>query len=391
MGKITIFCRKDAKRKDGTFPLYASIYTGKLRVRLCINVFIKEESWDAKSQTIRGKSKYAADTNLIISNARARLSDILVRARLSNKSLTKEEIIKEYKRLDGGGEEEEEKSESFLKFSYGYLHEIARSITYGTLLRRKGILKKVEDYDPDVTFSQITPEWLRRYASHCRDYHDNSVGTVKKNMDTLRLFYYVAMRRHLVESNPFDFYKSPVYYPDIVFLTEEEIRKMIALQRDHELSETEEKVLDCFLFMFYTGMHYSDASAVRIDDIRNGEVLYKRQKTGVGVRVPLPRPATLIVSKYAGDRKRGKVFPGFPTNQCVNRLVKELAAKAGIEKHITAKTARHTFATIFYKKTRDIGTLSKLLGHTSVKNTMIYAHIMSEDRVNGMAVFDDIA
>lgn len=389
MGRITIFCRKDAKRRDGSFPLYASIYTGNLRVSFCINVFINEKDWDPDNQTVKGKSKYASDTNIIISNARAKISDILVRARLANQTLTKNQIIAQYKRLDGGDRQDED-NQSFLRFSYKYLREIDRSITYGTMLRRKGILKKVEEYDPEVTFSQITPEWLRRYAAHCRDYYENSEGTVKKNMDTLRLFYKVALRRQLVDKDPFEFYKAPVYYPDIIFLTEEELQQMIALRNDNTLSETEEIVLDCFLFMTFTGMHFSDAAALRIEDIRNGEIQYRRQKTKIIVKVPVSIPASKLINKYSNSRRRGKVFQEFPTNQCVNRLVKILADKAGITKNVTAKTARHTFATLFYKKTKDIGTLSKLLGHTSVKNTMIYAHIMAEDRIQGISVFDDM-
>lgn len=389
MGKFTIFCRKDAKRKDGTFPLYASIHLGNLRVRFSINVFIDENKWDPVTQSIKGRSKYAADTNLIISNARARISDILVKARLSNQTLTKEQIIYQYNRLDGGIDSKSVDG-SFLKFSYQYLHEIDSSITYGTMLRRKGILKKVEAYDPFVTFSQITPEWLRRYAAHCRDYYDNSETTVKKNMDTLRLFYRVALRRQLAEKDPFEYYKIKSYYPEIIFLTEQELKMMIDLRKDKSLTEAEEITLDAFIFMSFTGMHYGDAAALRIEDIRNGEITYRRQKTKTLVKVPVSRPAAKLISKYCRRRRKGKLFTYFPCNSVFNFKIKDLAAKAGINKIISAKTGRHTFATLFYKKTKDIGTLSKLLGHTSVKNTMIYAHIMREDRFQGISVFDDI-
>lgn len=389
MSKITIFCRRDAKRKDGFFPLYASLYLGEQRARFCINVFVNEKDWDPQKEVVRGKSKFAADANLIISNARAKISDILVRARLSNQKLTVNQLVAEYKRLDRGAAREET-DESFVRFAYKYLLEIDRSISYGTMLRRRGIIRKLEDYSPEVTFSEITPEWLRRYAAHCRDHYENSEGTIKKNMDTLRLFYKVALRRQLAAKDPFEFYKAPVHYPDIVFLTEDELQMMIALRNGSSLPENEETVLDCFLFMAFTGMHFSDAAALRIDDIRNGEIHYRRQKTRIIVKVPVSKPAAKLIAKYAGDRKRGKIFQTFPTNQSVNRLVKVLAQKAGINKTITAKTARHTFATLFYKKTKDIGTLSKLLGHTSVKNTMIYAHIMAEDRALGISVFDDM-
>lgn len=63
----------------------------------------------------------------------------------------------------------------------------------------------------------------------------------------------------------------------------------------------------------------------------------------------------------------------------------------GIDKPVSAKTARHTFATLYYKKNAgDLGTLSKLLGHTSVTTTMVYAHIMKDSRVAGVSVFNDM-
>jgi site-specific recombinase XerD len=68
-----------------------------------------------------------------------------------------------------------------------------------------------------------------------------------------------------------------------------------------------------------------------------------------------------------------------------------IAAKVGITKAVSAKAARHTFATLYYKKNNgDIGTLSKLLGHTSVTTTMIYAHITKDCRADGVAAFDDL-
>ena len=62
----------------------------------------------------------------------------------------------------------------------------------------------------------------------------------------------------------------------------------------------------------------------------------------------------------------------------------------GIDKPVSAKAARHTFATLYYKKNGgDLGTLSRLLGHASVTTTMIYAHIMKDTRVLGVSAFDD--
>lgn len=384
-----IFCRRDVKRKDGLFPLYANISRKGKRIRFPIDVQINIDDWDPESQTLKGDTQEIEDLNLIIANARAKISDVLVKARLTNEKLTKDIIYSRYKALDEG-EDFDSDTDNFVKFAREYLNEINSSISLGTYIRRKGIIQKVEDYDPGVTFSRITPEWLRQYAAHCRNALNNGPGTIKKNMDTLRLFFNIAIRKGKTQLDPFEQYKTPVYYPDVVFLTENEFKRLIDIRGRRDLSESQSLTLDMFLFMAFTGMHYADAGETKIENIREGELHYRRQKTGTLVKVPLSKPALKIFNEYKGERQRGKLFLDYPCNQVMNRLIKEICAQAKIYKAVTVKTARHTFATIFYKKTKDLGTLSRLLGHTSVKNTMIYAHIMKDDRVNGVSVFDDM-
>jgi integrase len=107
--------------------------------------------------------------------------------------------------------------------------------------------------------------------------------------------------------------------------------------------------------------------------------------------MPLSRPAAVLVEYYRAGRYRGNLFRRLPTDQAFNRVIKRICGKVGIMKAVSAKTARHTFATIYYKKNPgDLGTLSKLLGHTSVTTTMIYAHILKESRIAGVSAFDDL-
>lgn len=109
------------------------------------------------------------------------------------------------------------------------------------------------------------------------------------------------------------------------------------------------------------------------------------------MHVPVSRPAGMLIDYYKGQRMRGNLFRDLPTDQAINRVIKRVCAKINILKPVSAKTARHTFATIYYKKNGgDIGTLSKLLGHTSLNTTMIYAHIMKDYRAEGIAAFDNM-
>lgn len=390
MNRITIFCRKECLRKDGTAPLYANISGKNSRIRFPIAISVKLSEWNPDKQTVNGKDQRAYDLNLLIENARARITDILIRARLSNETLTKEKVMQRFNCMEEETSKPDEES-SFIDFANDYLREIDRSISMGTWLRRKGIIAKIKDYDPDVRLKEITPEWLRKYAAYCRDIRGNGPGTVKKNMDTIRLFYRVAIRRRLVNDDPFDYYKAPTHYPVITFLTETELRKLVKMRGAAYLNDLQELTLDMFLFMGFTGMHYSDAGNLRIENIRDGEINYRRQKTGTPVKVPVSKPAAIIINKYRQDRYKGKLFIDYPCNQVMNRVIKEICCIAKIHKSVSVITARHTFATLYYKKNKgDIGTLSRLLGHTSVKNTMIYAHIMKDDRQKGISVFDSM-
>lgn len=389
MSKITIFLRKDAGRRDGTFPLYACVSRKGKRTRFPIDVCIPENKWDPKKQLIKGTSQEDNDNNLIVANARAKISDILVRARLSNEKLTGPMILSRYKLLDEGNSLDEI-SENFIFFARKYLREISGSLAPNTYRVRMGIIKKIENYEPTVTLLKITPEWLRQYVSYCRNVKQNSPGTIKKNLDTIHLLISVALRKGLIKEDPFNYYKLQPYQSKIVFLNEDEFRKLIRLHSSGRLPDYQQKILDLFLFMTFTGMHFSDAGNLRLDDIQDGEIHYRRMKTGTLADVPVTQPAQKIIDKYKGDRENGRVFLNFPTNEYFNRAIKDICSIVRIRKTVSAKTARHTFATLFYKKTKDIGTLARLLGHSSVRCTMIYAHIMKEDRVAGMAFFDDM-
>ena len=164
MSKITIFLRKDARCKDGTYPLYACVSRNGKRTRFPIDVCIPENKWDPKKQLIKGESKEDNDNNLIVANARAKISDILVRARLSNEKLTGSMIITRYKLLDEGISLDDI-SENFIFFARKYMREISGSLAANTYRVRMGIIKKIENYEPTVTLKKITPEWLRQYVS----------------------------------------------------------------------------------------------------------------------------------------------------------------------------------------------------------------------------------
>lgn len=115
-----------------------------------------------------------------------------------------------------------------------------------------------------------------------------------------------------------------------------------------------------------------------------------RMKTEIRVDVPLLSPAIAILEKYKdypAANQRRKVFP-YTSNQEVNRQLKLIAEAAGIKKHLTFHLSRHTFATLLLMNGVPIETIKKLLGHTKITTTMIYAHVVNAKVGMDMEAFE---
>lgn len=383
MAKITIKRRKESERADGSAPLYAVLNINREKIRIPVEIAVTETEWDAASERIKGRGQEVKDKNLIISNVKAKISDILVRERLTGERLTKASFLSLYRRPVEDGH--------FIAFARRHLDATRAALQWETQRHHAAALKKLEEYRPDLYLDDITPEFLRTYAVYLRDKLGNCAGTIRKNMCVLRVYYYATMRAGLVRRNPFDTYKVPRAEPVVVFLTKDEFSTLLELYKSDVLPENEQDVLRFFIFMTFTGMHITDARYLQIEQIVGGEIHYTRQKTRTKVIMPLSAPAAKLIDYYKAGRRRGNLFLSLPTDQAFNRVIKRVCQRVNITKAVSAKAARHTFATIYYKLNGgDIGTLSKLLGHTSVNTTMVYAHILKENRVAGMAAFDDM-
>ena len=381
MAKVTIKRRNESERADGRAALYAVLNIERTKIRLPLDIAVTSAEWDPVTERIRGRGQEVKDKNLIISNAKAKISDILVRARLTGETLTKEGFIALYRRPA--------ETMNFVDYARRHLDELKTALQPQTMRHHKAALKKLEDYAANLQISDITPEWLQTYAAHLRKHYDNNPGTIRKNMCVIRMHYYAAMRAGKVKTNPFEVYKLPAADPAVIYLTEEELNSLSALYGSGTLPDNEQEVLRFFLFMAFTGMHISDAKGLQIEQVMGGEIHYRRIKTHTRVNIPLSKPAARLVEHYRAGRGRGNLFRDLPTDQAFNRVIKRVCKRVGINKPVSAKAARHTFATIYYKlNSGDLGTLSKLLGHTSVNTTMIYAHIMKDNRVAGVSAFD---
>jgi site-specific recombinase XerD len=156
------------------------------------------------------------------------------------------------------------------------------------------------------------------------------------------------------------------------------------------------KVKDIFIFQCYTGLSYGDTQRLNSSNIeQKGKNEYwlkmTREKTKVAFTVPLLPKALLIIEKYSSaEDKKGGLLPTI-SNQKMNENLKLIQELAKIEKNLTSHLARHTFATtITLGHGVPIETVSKMLGHTKLATTQMYAKVLDNKIRQDMAKLEEI-
>ena len=201
-------------------------------------------------------------------------------------------------------------------------------------------------------------------------------ATVRNYHKSVKPFIDDAVKHKLLEESPYStFIAARGERSEIEYLTDEERERIETVP----LISRYDKVRDCFVFSCYTGMCFSDmkefsrSSIIERDGVRY--ISSKRKKTGNKFLTILPDKAYSILEKY-------KFHLPINSNQSMNRYLKDIALLARIEKNVTMHVARHTFATWALHNGIPLSTVSRTLGHTSVKTTEIYAKVIEDDVMN---------
>ena len=190
--------------------------------------------------------------------------------------------------------------------------------------------------------------------------------------------------RPLIDRNPFkllDAKEKPQKNSSIrEFLTIEEVKQLMATPCRYDI------VKRAFLFSCFTGLRYSDIKSLLWSEIRkaaDGRTLFLEHpqvKTRKIVTVPLSEEALKWMPKQQKDKEH--VFHQMQiTSTTVEVILGEWMKEAGIEKHITYHCSRHTAATMLLTLGADLYTVSKILGHSSVKMTEVYAKIVDKKKL----------
>jgi integrase len=193
----------------------------------------------------------------------------------------------------------------------------------------------------------------------------------------------IAIANGDLGSNPFSNFKMKLKKVDRGFLSEEELAIMI--NKKFATSRLEQ-IRDCFVFSCFTGLAHSDLKRLSKENIVTGTdggkwIKIKRKKTDNLSSIPILGVTQQIIEKYKNNDYciLNNVLLPVKTNQKMNAYLKEISDLCGFTHNLTSHLARHTFATtVTLNNNVPIETVSKMLGHSSIKMTTIYARLLDK-------------
>lgn len=242
-------------------------------------------------------------------------------------------------------------------------------------------LKRLEEFGKIKTFADITYTNIEGFDLHLKKYIKSS-PTLYKRHTLFKGYIEKARRRGFISYNPYDdFTIKKGKSEDPVYLIESEVQKIAKYKPRGATQDSLSRVKDLFLFQCFTGLSYTDLASFGKHNIQivNGqkEIHGKRNKTGVPFVVLLLPQAEEIAQKYNYD------LPVI-SNQKYNDYLGTLIERVGIDKNVTTHTGRHTFGTYLINKGVSIEAIPKIMGHTNMNQSLLYARMLGVTAVNEM-------
>lgn len=258
--------------------------------------------------------------------------------------------------------------------------------------------KVLKQYAPKARMRDVNKEFCLGYIDFLRNTYKGRLGKPLTPYGAISYFGFLrtalnaAVRAQVIVENPInrltqaDKIKTPE--SQRVYLTIDEVKMMIATPCQKEI------IRRAFLFACYCGMRLSDVSSLRWKNLskdgnqwRAGIVMHK---TSAPLYLPLSNQALKWMPERDDSTDDDLVFAMLPRESSILLVIKKWAKDAGIVKNVNFHTSRHTFATMLLTLGADIYAVSKLLGHTNVKTTQIYAKIVNKKKDDAVSLVDNI-
>lgn len=387
-----LFYVNGSKEKNGIVPIMGRVTINGSVAQFSCKQTIPKALWDAKGNRAKGKSIEARDINHALDNIKAQIIKHYQRISDREAYVTAEMVRNAYQ---GIGSEYETLLGAFDKDNATFQKRVGTDRVKGTYMARVRARNHVAAFikanykRSDLSMLELTPDFIKEFAVFLSTDRGLQNGSIWTNCMWLKG---VVMRAHfngLIPRNPFaQFHVSP-NIKEREYLTEEELKTLMT----HEFADAKlSYIRDIFVFASFTALSFVDVKGLTTDDIVevNGEkwILSKRHKTKVPFQVKLLDIPLQIIKRYEEFQTDKSVFPNL-NYWSICKPLKKMIKECGITKDISFHCARHGFATLALSKGMPIESVSRVLGHTNIVTTQLYAKITTQKIDHDLTMFGD--
>lgn len=237
------------------------------------------------------------------------------------------------------------------------------------------LFNSIEKFRPNTLLQDVDYTFVCKYDTWLKA-HGNGHNTRVCRLRILRTIILEAKKRKLIHESPFERFKIPAMTSKRGFLSSAQLKKVEGLQLVGKVA----MVRDAFLFSCYTGLRFSDVHTLRNEHLQKGVIIKRMVKTQLDVHIPVKElfdgKALSIIERY-GSIEGLTLHLG--SNATVNKHLKDILKMADCgDKGFTFHTARHTFASLLLQQGVQLSTIQRLLGHSNIQTTGIYAEITDD-------------
>lgn len=369
--RILFYINKSKTKADGTTAILCRITIDGANTVITTGESIKPHSWSVKRgettdkkinqrlQTFREEIEQGYNTLLYMYGA------------------VSAELLKNH--LQGIGRN----PMTLLALSAEELKEQKESKSEGTCCNNRNSDKQLNSFvrslgEEDIPLTAISIEFFEDYRLYLKR-EGYAPATINSHLCWLSRLMYRAVSQGTIRFNPFEEVKYEVVERKPRFLSKGDVSKLLAFPLQDEGAELSRRM---FLFSVFTGLAFVDLRGLRASQIEtNSEgkryIRKARQKTEVESLIPLHPIAEQILALYTKEQSRGdyKIFPDTMSDWKLLRHLKAVGLACGIRTPLTWHCARHTFGTLTLEAGVPIESIAKMMGHSSIASTQIYAQV----------------
>jgi site-specific recombinase XerD len=379
---------KAKTNKEGNAPLMIRISWRGERVQCSTGKMVEIKRWDAKRCKVKGADNLAAHINEFVISTTSTITGTF------NEMLQQGDVClisimdKLFNRVSDNHTLME-----LIKFHNEQVKaKIGADYTKATYKKYIVTQDKVQRFlkhqngKDDLKLKDLSRKLIAEFDFYLKTQEHNQQNTTSKHCKNLKRVINIGILHGWLEKSPFDAFKTPYTVKEKTFLTKDEL--LILEQKQFKI-ERLNLVKDLFIFQCYTGLAFADMAKLKGSDVITGIdsnkwIVIYRTKTKIRSAIPLLPSAIQVVNKYNPlfmERVNERLLPVY-SNQKFNSYLHEITELCGFHKTISSHAGRRTFATtIGLANGVSLETISKILGHTTIKITQQYA-IVTDLRVS---------